>query len=129
MLVLLTSKWRQRAATVLVTLYALCLLAPATVFAFSDSSAPAHCLTTTDHHMGLSEGSGPSDHGDAGHDQDQGLLGKCCGLFCVTAAAPEFNMMIEPATPASAIAATVVEDLFGRSSSGIDRPPRPLSFV
>lgn len=131
MLVLLTSRWRQRAAAVLVALYALCLLAPATAFAFGDSFAPAHCFALSDKHQGKGEGHGQHYDGmndsKASHDNnDPGLPGKCCGLSCVAAIAPAFDLASEPVAHLSAVAVPVVESLFGRSSSRIDRPPRSL---
>lgn len=131
MLVKITSQWRQRAAAVLVALYALCLLAPVTTLAFSDSAEPAHCLTVSDDHHGIS---GSHDHHHDGVDQgktshdnnDHGLPGHCCGLFCVSAIAPTFELIIAPVPHASGLTTSAVEDLFGRSSSGIDRPPRIL---
>lgn len=133
MLVLLTSQWRQQAAAVLVALYALCLLAPVTAFAFSDSSLPAHCQTITDEHQAVGDGQGHQESVDqsrARHDNnDHGLPGHCCGLFCVSAITPTFELIIAPVPHASGLTALAVKDLFGRSSNGIDRPPRVLPFV
>src|SRR5262249_62378169 len=45
MLSVLTKTFRAKAAIVVAALYALCILAPAVAFAFSDNPAVAHCLT------------------------------------------------------------------------------------
>lgn len=127
MLVKLTSQWRKRAATFVVVLYAFCLLAPTAALAFN-GSLPAHCLTLTDEHQSITEGSGH--HGGVNQTKsapdDHGLPGKCCGLFCVTAAVPSSNLVAEPMIHVSAVALSPVETLPGRNSSRIDRPPRIL---
>jgi hypothetical protein len=56
---------RIRAAITLAALYALCILAPAAAFAFSDNPAVAHCLT--EGHVGIHEHSGKHDHGGTAH--------------------------------------------------------------
>ena len=126
MLVLSAGKWRQRAVAVLVALYAFCMVAPVAAFAFSDASAP--CLTQTDDHHGMGEsqvhqhGVDHQKSGTGGNDHS----GKCCGLFCVTAITPAFDMVTDPVANASAVAVPAIENLFGRSSNRIDRPPRIL---
>lgn len=143
MLVKLTRSWRRRAATFVVALYALSLLAPTAAFAFSDSAAAAHCLTLSDDHHGASQ----SHHHD-GHDHaamahedtdhgipasgggDHALPGKCCGLFCVTALTPPvFGVADAQLMTASQVAMPAATSLLGRSSNRIDRPPRLLPFV
>ena len=123
----------------MVALYALCLLAPVTAFAFSDSSATAVYLSQTDDHRSMSEsGLGESHvHQDGtGHHKsspDKSNFGgddhpgNCCGLFCVTAIVPPaFGVTALHLMQASAVVLPVAESLFGRSSNRIDRPPRVL---
>src|SRR5215468_7660671 len=59
MLSVRTKTFRIKAASVLAVLYALCILAPAAAFAFSDNPAVAHCLT--EGHVGI------HDHGGKVH--------------------------------------------------------------
>lgn len=132
MLVKIISLWRRRAAAFVVVLYALCLVAPVATFALSDASAP--CLSLTDDHHGVGESrvhhEGIDRGGKGSHDNDDhGLPGKCCGLFCVTAITPAFDMVTEPAAHASAVAVPAIENLLGRSSNRIDRPPRILASL
>jgi hypothetical protein len=56
---------RIRAAITLAALYALCILAPAAAFAFSNNPAVAHCLT--EGHVGIHDHSGKHDHGGKAH--------------------------------------------------------------
>lgn len=139
MFVLLTSKWRERAAAIVVALYALCLVAPTAAFAFSDDLMPAHCLSLADDHPGAAELAVAESHtyqdginhhkssdsksspGDADHP------GNCCGLFCLTAIAPPaFSIAETRVVQVSVVALPAAESLFGRSASRIDRPPRAL---
>lgn len=126
MLALLTSKWRRRAATLLVALYALCVVAPVAAFAVSDGSMPAHCLTDDHQGMGANHGDGASHQHSGLGDDDHGYPGKCCGLFGVSAIAPQFDVVAMHVVRASDVAMPAAESLFGRSSSRIDRPPRFL---
>src|SRR5262245_63669812 len=70
MLSALTRTFRVKAAIVLAALYALCILAPAAAFAFSDNPAVAHCLT--EGHVGVHDHGGkvhvPAD--GTAHQQD-----------------------------------------------------------
>jgi hypothetical protein len=131
MLALLTSKWRSRAAALLVALYALCVVAPVAAFAASDGAMPAHCLTDDDHAMAAT-GESHDHHDGAGHQHpgpthdDHDSLAKCCGLFGVTAIAPAFETVATPMVQASDVAMPAAESLSGRSAGRIDRPPRSL---
>jgi len=131
MLSLLTSKWRWRAASVLVAVYALCLLAPAAVMAISGGAAAAHCLT--DDHHALAKIHVHHDRSSHSHSNpnadDHGQSGQCCGLFCLSAIAPAFEQVVAASFAAPDIAVVVTDSLFGRASDRIDRPPRsPLSL-
>ena len=147
MLVLLTSQWRERAAAILVALYALCLVAPAAAFAFSESPATAVYLSLTDDHRSMGEsGLGESGLGES-HVHQDGMdhhksspdksnfggddhPGNCCGLFCITAIVPPaLGVTALHPMQASAVVLPVAESLFGRSSNRIDRPPRTLTSL
>lgn len=146
MSVLLTNQWRRRTAALMAALFALCLVAPVAAFAFGDSTAAAHCLTTADAPKATSE-SGGHQHGDisqaattheamdhgapapSGGD-DHALPGKCCGLYCVSALAPPaFGVADVQLVAASEVAMASATSLWGRSSSRIDRPPRVLTAL
>jgi hypothetical protein len=131
MLALLTSKWRKRAAAIMVVFYGLCLVAPVTAFAFSDGSMSAHCLSDDHHDMGVvHDHQDGADHRKSGPgDDDQGYPGKCCGLFGVSAIAPSFDVVAMPMAQVSHVVMPAAESLFGRSTSRIDRPPRFLQSL
>jgi hypothetical protein len=128
MLGLLTRKWRWRSARLLVVLYALCLVSPTAVLAFSADPAPAHCLTE-DHH-GIAAGHTHDDgsthrHSDTG-DDDRSPPGKCCGLFCLSALTPAIDFIANRHPPVTHLAPFFAANLSGRGSDRIDRPPRSL---
>lgn len=125
-------------------LFALCLLSPVAAFAFSD--APAHCLTlgeapqAASHKHGDHHGIGAHaeqaamahvhmDHGmqaKAG-GSDAAVPAKCCGLFCVGAMTPPQLGVGEMRPIATTeVALPVTASLLGRTTGGIDRPPRSL---
>lgn len=146
MLTRLTNQWRKRAATLVVALYALTLVAPTAAFAFSSSIAAAHCLTATvDHHRSAASQS----HGDhVGHDHatvahedanhaapasggnDQTAAADCCGLFCVSAVTPvAFGVFDAQFFALSQLAMPAATSLLGHGSDRIDRPPRNLAAI
>ena len=132
---------RIRAAIVLAGLYALCILAPAAAFAFSDNPAVAHCLT--EGHVGVHEHSGKHDHGnihvhtdgtthqhhdDGAAPQPSGDDGKspmatCCGLFSVVAIPGELVPSLGFHSLASVVLPSPDETLSGRGPERINRPP------
>lgn len=120
----LTRKWRWRAASLLVVLYALCLTAPTAVLAFSNASEPAPCLT--DDHHGLGTIHVHQDGSSHRHQNngDHGQAGKCCGLFCLSAIAPDVGFIAGPQPLVAAIASRFATAMTGRGSDRIDRPPR-----
>jgi hypothetical protein len=126
MLRLLTSKWRWRAASVLVAVYAFCLLAPAAAMTVSSGPAAAHCLN--DDHHGLAKVQVQHDGSSHSHSipeaDDHGQSGQCCGLFCLSAVAPAFEQGIAASFAAPDVAATVAASLSGLGFDRIDRPPR-----
>jgi len=122
----LTRKWRWRAARLLVVLYALYLVAPAAAFTFGHSSLPAHCLT------GDLDGVGTihldqhrsKHHHSGGSDDHDGQVGKCCGLFGLSAIAPAVDFIIAHQLPVSPSPSLIARILTGRGSDRIDRPPK-----
>ena len=120
----LTRKQRWRAASLLVALYALCLATPTAVVALGLNAIPAHCLTD-DHDAGVVHSHHGSAHHHSGGTADHGdHEGKCCGLFGITAIAPEAATFSMPPAPATQQQALIAASLSGRGSERIDRPPR-----
>jgi hypothetical protein len=121
----LTRKWRFRAASLLVVLYALCLAAPTTVMALSQA-IPAHCLADDQHGLGMvhAHEDGSSHHHSGTGDDERAQPGKCCGLFSVSAIAPAFGIVVDRHSPATQQPLLIGNSLSGRDSDRIDRPPR-----
>lgn len=146
----LTNQWRKRAATLVVALYALTLVAPTAAFAVSSSIAAAHCLTViADHHRSAAPQS-HDDHDGHGHatmaqamaheDANQAapaaggsgpmVPSDCCGLFCVSAVTPVvFGVIDAQLFALSQVAIPAAVSLAGYDSGRIDRPPRNLSAI
>lgn len=123
----LTRKWRWRAAKLLVVLYALCLAAPTTVLAFSQTSVPAHCFTGDEHGIGtVHVHEYGSRHHHSGTDDDHGQPDKCCGLFSVSAIAPAIDFIVGQHPPVLQRPSLFAQSLSGRGADRIDRPPRSL---
>jgi hypothetical protein len=141
---------RIRAAITLAALYALCILAPAAAFAFSDNPTVAHCLT--EGHVGIHEHSGKHDHrkahvhadgtshqhhadGTAHQHHDDGTapqpsgedgtapMATCCGLFSVVAIPGEPVPSLGFYSLASVVLPPPGEALSGRGPERINRPP------
>ena len=124
----LDDRKRQRAASLLVVLYTLCVIGPATAIAFSDDATAAHCLTDDHHetvkvhvHQGRVEPSACSAPGD-----DQGQAGKCCGLFGPSTIAPTIDFVVWRQPHTSHLASVFAGVLSGRGSDRVDRPPKSL---
>jgi hypothetical protein len=121
-----SGRWRWRVAGVLVALYALCLVTPTAVMALGQGTIPAHCLTDDHltaeavhvHHDGTNHHHSGGKTGEGDHDN------KCCGLFSVSAIAPDATIIAAPRALAAPQPSAVVDDLTGRASDRIDRPPR-----
>ena len=128
MLVWLTKRLRQRAATLLVVLYAICLLAPSAVFALADGPRESHCLTQANHGLATTH----FDHGGATHehpqksDDDKGQLNHCCGLFCLAALAPTIDLAIGQSPVGSSLVATLEDSIAHGAPARLDRPPISL---
>jgi hypothetical protein len=135
-----TKTFRVKATIVLAALYALCILAPALAFAFSDNPAVAHCLT--EGHVGIHDHGSKHDqarlHVHAGsthqhHDHDgtaqpsgddsKGAMATCCGLFSVLAISGELFPTFEDYSLASVVWPVLGEALSGRGPERINRPP------
>jgi len=126
MFVWLSIKWRWRAASLLVVLYAFCLATPTAVMAFGQSGIPAHCLTDGHQDAGLVHvhQDGSSHHHSGGKDNDGDRASKCCGLFSVSAIAPDIAILPAPHRPDARQPALATDSRTGRRSDRIDRPPR-----
>ena len=122
----LTSKWRWRAATLLVVLYAFCLATPTAVMAFGQGGIPAHCLTDDNQDAGPVHvhQDGSAHHHSDGKGDDGDHANKCCGLFSVSAIAPDLAILPAPNRPASRQPVLAADSRTGRGSDRIDRPPR-----
>ena len=138
----LTKTLRVNAAIVLAVLYALCILAPAVAFAFSDNPAVAHCLT--EGHVGVHDHAAKHDHGGKLHvpadgtahqHHDEGAapqpsgndgkaaIASCCGLFSIVAIAGEPVPSFGLDSLASVVLPVLGEVLSGRGPERINRPP------
>src|SRR5450759_2047530 len=93
----LDDRQRKRAASLLVVLYTLCVIGPATAIAFSDDATAAHCLT--DDHLETATIHVHQDGSSHQHSlpaDDHGQPGKCCGLFAPSAITPALEFVVEP---------------------------------
>ena len=138
----LTKTLRVNAAIVLAVLYALCILAPAVAFAFSDNPAVAHCLT--EGHVGIHDHGAKHEHGgvlhvhadgtahhhhDDGaapqpsHDDGKAAIATCYGLFSVVAIPGEPVPSFGLDSLASVVLPVLGEVLRGRGPERINRPP------
>ncbi|HZQ14129.1 MAG TPA: hypothetical protein VFB31_15090 [Pseudolabrys sp.] len=126
MLSWLSRKWRWRAASLLVALYAFCLATPTAVLAFSPGAIPAHCLTDDHQDVGVMHvhEDGSAHHHSGGKSDDGDYASKCCGLFSVSAIAPDLAILPALYRPASRQPALAADSRTGRGSERIDRPPR-----
>ena len=129
----LTSGMRRRAATALVVLYALCVLAPAAAFALGDAAKAAHCLTDDNHGLGSShahdKGHAHEDgtahkHSDEGDEQT--ASGQCCGLFCLSALAPSTDLPFAQPELLALVSYLNTNGLLGHGPNRLDRPPDSL---
>ena len=131
MLVWLTKGMRRKAATLLVVLYTLCLLAPSAAFALADGPRQAHCLTQANH--GLAKAHTHHDGTQHEHaqipqksDDEKDQLKNCCGLFCLIALTPAIDLAIGQSPVGSAVVAAL-EAAVARGAPGrLDRPPISL---
>jgi hypothetical protein len=135
MLSALTRKSRFKAAAALALLYALCVLAPSAVLAFSGGEASAHCFDEPHGHTAAHQHAQIHKHADGSvhvHDEsgaadhkpdDKAQAGQCCGLFCVTAlASHHVPELVKPITGKVLLAAAHT-GLTSRGPDRINRPP------
>jgi hypothetical protein len=128
MLTLLNKQWRHRAASLLVVMYALCVVSPAAAFAFGNSATAAHCLTDDNHGLAkahIHQDGISHEHSDAGNDGD-GYPAKCCGLVCLSGITPTIDTTLGQVISASAVPLIVEEGILGRGPICLDRPPEFL---
>lgn len=130
----LSRGFRFRAASVLVVLYAMCLLAPAAAFAFGDTVKAAHCLTVENHGLGSHADSHNAhvqhdaiahQHSDNG-DEQRGPTGKCCGLFCLSALAPATDLPLAQAPLPALVPLLTADGILGHGPDRLYRPPDTL---
>jgi hypothetical protein len=136
MLVALTKGFRFRIAIAMAAAAVFAFVAPPIAVAFDPTEHAIYCLTHTDHAIGPAyvdhtadhkHASGGHDHAKHSHQSDK-HPSHCCGLFCVTALAPEirqeWNAPILGPEPSSAIEPS----FHSRSPELPYRPPiSPLS--
>ncbi len=118
-----------RVAMTLTVLAALCLVVPPAVMAFGHGEKTAHCLSQADrmdHGATMpsgvkmaSEGVHHGDHGKAPAKHESG----CCGLFCVSAIAPQASAGVELALTTITLTPPVEKLKFGGVPEQPDRPP------
>ena len=142
MLSVLTKTFRAKAASVIATLYVLCILAPTVAFSLSDNPAVAHCLIEghvgvhdqgSEHkHDGMlhvhADGTAHQPHDEGAAPQPSGNDGKaavatCCGLFSVVAIPGEPVPSLGLDSLASVVLPVLGEALTGRGPDRINRPP------
>ena len=126
MLAWLSSKWRVRVAGIMVALYALSLGTPTAVMAFSQGGIPAHCLTDEPQSAGIfhvHQDGTPHHHSGGKHDDGDHAI-KCCGLFSVSAIAPDVVVLPVPRRLNNHHLTPLAGDPTGCGSDRIDRPPR-----
>lgn len=133
MVALFTKGWRRTLGALVVALYALCVMLPTAAVAASHFPVSEHCLGEHQHAAGEhhhTAGDAVHEHGGMSHDEPagsgQGQAEKCCGLFGITALAPDFQVVAVRLAQASDIVVTRVESLLGSRGGRIDRPPRNL---
>lgn len=132
--------FRRCAAQLMAAVYLLCVLAPATAFAFGDGSRAAHCLTDEHHgqqsghvHMAVEKAHVHADgtshiHSDAAtpskHDGGTASSdGQCCGLFCFSALpASDFDVVL-PAVVRGLVQLTRIQGFVDHLPPRLFRPP------
>ena len=128
MLTALTTGARFRVAMFLAAFAAICFVAPPAVLAFGHGDHAAHCLThadALDHGMPNVAGKA-ADHGDhvplpSDHKST------CCGLFCLSALAPDASQTIDRTVAGSQLSPPIEPGLSGHIADRLDRPPISLS--
>jgi hypothetical protein len=127
---IMSSKQRQWAARLLIGVYALCAITPATAVVLSGGATAAHCLSDDNSRLGTThvhEDGSSHQHSVPGNNHDQPR--ECCGLFSLSAIAASTDFVAAPHDQTSLLAIAIERTLSGRVSDRIDRPPRSLPSV
>ena len=133
MVALFTNGWRRTLGALVVALYALCVMLPTAAVAASHFPVSEHCLgehqhgVAGHHHVGergMHEHAGAAQDLPSGHEHGPGE--KCCGLFGVTALAPDFQVVAVRLSRGSDLVVPRAASLLGSRGGRIDRPPRNL---
>lgn len=121
--------WRRYVGFLLAAFYVLALATPVTAIALSADLSRSHCLNEIRSLVGHDHSGEHADHQHRSSppaDQTSDPNKNCCGLFGVSAIAPNFAVVTVSMVVATSIVFTPSEDLLGRGFDRIDRPPRPL---
>jgi hypothetical protein len=129
MLTALTTGLRFRVAITLAAFAALCFVAPPAVLALGHGSNTVNCLAHADQ-----VGHGKAAQGDASHHGGHSTPAAdhqmtCCGLFCLSALAPDGGEAIAPPAVYSAPFPAREASLLSRVTERLDRPPISLPVV
>src|SRR5689334_10441710 len=129
MLAWVSTKWRVRAAGIMVALYAMCLGIPTVVMAVSQGGIPEHCLADEPQVAGILHvhQDGSTHHHSGGKHDEGDHSEKCCGLFSASAIAPDVVVLPVPRHLDYHHVTPLADDPAGRGSDRIDRPPRSSS--
>ena len=123
-----------RIAFAMAAFAAFAFVAPPMAVAFASAEGAAHCLTHTDHSVAseradraadaIEHEHHPGDLAQAKHshksDKDPS---RCCGLFCVTAIAPEISQLSNPPLEHLQLSSLVVAGFHRRLPEMHFRPP------
>ena len=127
MLPIASKDWRRYVGLLLATLYVLTLATPVAAVALSADLSRSHCLNEIRSlvaHSDSADHAGHQHHSFPPASQSGDQNKNCCGLFGMTAIAPNFAIVTVSTVVATGIAFAPSEDLFGRGFDRIDRPPR-----
>jgi hypothetical protein len=118
-----------RLAMAIAMVAALSFVAPPAVMAFGHGNNTVHCLSHGDvmgHGMAMDHGmlDTPANKG-GGHAKIPGDKG-CCGLFCVSAIAPNSAPVLEVLPVTTVLVPPVTPRPANRAPERIDRPPISL---
>ena len=120
---------RIRFALVLIALYALGIIAPTAVLAFSAHCQPESAVSghSHDHGGGPAEGHHGDDQKEGApvHSHDDGS--KCCETGVFSALAPDLQLFSAPAVFSSGTGVTAMRDFAGLPPDQLIRPPKSLS--
>lgn len=128
MLIALTRGVFFRLAIWLAGVAAFALVSPPIAIAFASADKAAHCLTNVDHEAGDDQGATPSGHShdadQAGHSSKQAdHKSTCCGIFCVTAIAPNTQLAILSVWSGVPVNSSPRPAFYGQFPQQPDRPP------